>query len=54
MSGIFLALIGGLILGANLRVKPADIDLHKENLKLRKENEVLWDRLRATGKIDQF
>lgn len=33
---------------------PSDIDLDQENKKLRKENEVLWARLKDEGKIDKF
>jgi len=31
-----------------------DINLINENKKLRKENEVLWDRLKDEGKINRF
>lgn len=49
------AFILGAFFGAYLRRSPAeDIDLYNENKKLRKENEVLWARLKKEGKIKKF
>lgn len=49
---IAIVFILGILLGAWMRRSPAeDIDLIEENRKLRKENEVLWRRIKDEGKI---
>lgn len=52
-----LLIFAGFILGVlsdRLFRKSSNIDLDQENRKLRKENEVLWSRLKSENKIDKF
>lgn len=52
LSAIIGALIGAVFpTGYQIKTDP---DLKAENAKLRKENEVLWARLKKEGKIEKF
>lgn len=53
----FAAFIIGLLIGIGARAlffEHQDINIANENHKLRKENEVLWARLKKENKIEKF
>lgn len=48
---IFSLLIG-FVLGISYAHKSQPVDLERENVKLRQENEVLWKRIKEQNDID--
>lgn len=52
---ILMSFVIGMLFGYMFCLRwTYDISLINENKKLRKENEVLWARLKDEGKIDKF
>lgn len=52
ISAMIACLIVGMVIGVCLNRE--DIDLSRENKKLRKENEILWERLQDINKINKI
>ena len=55
IAAIIMNLIIGFLIGYMFCLRWGnDINLIHENKKLRKENEVLWSRLKDEGKVEKF